>query len=175
MEIHGTYKHLKGKDKCCKEIQPVRSKGDQSWVFIGRTDAEAETPKLWPPHGKSWRIGKYPDAGRDWGQEKGMTDDEMAEWHHWLDGREFRWTPGVGDGQGGLASCDSWGCKEADTTEWLNWTELNWVSLVTWNLLQSGLCSLLLAKQNREQKISVGIWHCDSYNEGLLPGIERSH
>ena len=74
----------------CKEIQPLHSKGDQSWVFIGRTDAKAETPILWLPHAKSWLIGKDPDAGRGWGQEeKGMTEDEMAGWHHWLDGREF--------------------------------------------------------------------------------------
>ena len=109
----------------CKEIQPVHSKGDQSWVFFGRNDAKAETPIIWPPHVKSWLIGKDPDAGRDWGQEKkGMTEDEMAGWHHWLDGREFEWTPGVGDGQGGLACCDSWGHGELDTTERLNWTEL---------------------------------------------------
>ena len=80
---------------------------------------------LWPPHAKSWFIGKDSDAGRDWGQEEeGMTEDEMAGWHHWLDGRESEWTPGGGDEQGGLACCDSWGCKELDTTEWLNWTEL---------------------------------------------------
>ena len=101
-------------------------KGDQSWVFIGRTDAYAETPVLWPPHAKSWLIGKDSDAGRDWGQEeKGMTVDEMAGWHHWLDGRESEWTPGVGDGQGGLTCCDSWGRKESDTTEQLNWIELS--------------------------------------------------
>ena len=105
-----------------KEIQPVHSKGDQSWVFIGRTDAEAKTPILWPPHAKSWLIGKDPDAGRDWGQEeKGTTEDEMAGCHHRLNGHEFEWTPGVGDGQGGLVCCDSWGRKELDTTEWLNW------------------------------------------------------
>ena len=109
----------------CKEIQSVHRKGDQAWVFTGRTDAKAETPILWPPHTQSWLIGKDPDAGRDWGQEeKGMTEDEMARWHHWLDGREFEWTPGVGDGQGGLACCDSWGRKESDTTERLNWTEV---------------------------------------------------
>ena len=109
-----------------KEIQPVHPKGDQSWVFTGRTDVEAETPILWSPHVKSWLIGKDPDAGRDWGQEKkGMTEDEMAGWHHWFDGHEFEWTPRVGDGQGGLACCDSWGCKESDTTERLNWTEVN--------------------------------------------------
>ena len=108
----------------CKEIQPVHSEGDQSGVFIGRNDAKAETPVLWPPHTKSWLIGKDSDAGRDWGQEeKGKTEDGMAGWHHRLDGREFEWTPGVGDGQGGLVCCDSWGHKESDMTEWLNWTE----------------------------------------------------
>ena len=109
----------------CKEIQTVHPKGDQSWVFIGRTDAKAETPILWPPDVKSWLIGKHSDAGRDWGQEeKGTTEDEMAGWHHWLDGHEFEWTPAVGDGQEGLACCHSRGHKESDTTEWLNWTEL---------------------------------------------------
>ena len=103
----------------------VHPKGDQSWVFIGRTDAEDETSILWPPHAKSWLIGKDPDARRDWGQEeKGTAEDEMTVWHHRLDAQEFGWTLGVGDGQGGLACCDSWGCKESDTTEWLNWTEL---------------------------------------------------
>ena len=87
---------------------------------------EAETLVLWPPHVKSWLIGKDSDAIRDWAQEeKEMTEDEMAGWHHWLDGHESEWTLGVGDGQGGLACWDSWGCKESDTTEWLNWTELN--------------------------------------------------
>ena len=105
----------------CEDIQPVHPKGDQSWVFIGRTDAEAETPILWPPDAKSWFNGKDPYAGRDWGQEeKWMTEDEMAEWHYQLDGHEFEWTPGVGYGQGGLACCNSWGHKESDTTEWLN-------------------------------------------------------
>ena len=109
----------------CKEIQPVHSKGDQSWVFFGGNDAKAEAPVLWPPHAKSWLIGKDSDAGRDWGQEeKGTSEDELAGWHRWLDGRESEWTLGVGDGQGGLACCDSWGCKESDTTEQLNWTEL---------------------------------------------------
>ena len=99
-------------------------KGDQSWVFIGRTDAEAETPILWPPHVKSWLAGKDPEAERDWGQEeKGTTEDGMAGWHHRFNGHEFEWTPGVGDGQGGLACCDSRGRKESDTTEQLNWTE----------------------------------------------------
>ena len=81
---------------------------------------------IWPPHVKSWLFGKNSDAGREWGQEeKGTTEEEMAGWYHWLDGRESEWTPGVGDGQGGLLCCYSWGCKESDTTEWLNWTELS--------------------------------------------------
>ena len=116
----------------CKEIQPVHSKGDQPWGFFGGNDAEAETPVFWPPHAKSWLIGKDPDAGRDWEQEeKGMTEDEMAGWHHWLYGCESEWTPGVGDGQGGLACCDSWGHKESDTTERLIWSDLN--IHLTWN------------------------------------------
>ena len=117
----------------CKEIELVHSKGDLSWVFVGRTDAEAETPILWPPDAKSWLIGKDSDAGRDWGQEeKGTTEDEMAGRHHWLNGDDFGWTPGVGDGQGGLACCDSWGYKESDMTERLNWTELkHFLTLLT--------------------------------------------
>ena len=107
----------------CKEIQPVHPKGDQSWVFIWRTDVEAETPILWPPDAKSWLIWKDSDARKDWGQEeKGMTEDEIVGWHHQHNGRGFGWTPGVGDGQGGLACCNSWGHKESDMTEWLNWS-----------------------------------------------------
>ena len=109
-----------------KEIKPLHPKGDQPWVFFGRTDAKAETPILWPTHAKNWLIGKDSDAGRDWGQEeKGTTEDEMAGWHHRLNGHEFEWTLGIGDGQGGLACCNSLGCKESDMTEQLNWTELN--------------------------------------------------
>ena len=105
-----------------KEIQPVHSEGDQPWDFFGRNDAKAESPVLRPPHVKCWLIGKDSDAGRDWVQEeKGMTEDEMAGWHHWLDGRESEWTLGVGDGQGGLGCCSSWGYKESDMTEQLNW------------------------------------------------------
>ena len=104
----------------CKEIQPVHPKGDESWVFIGRTDAEAETPIVWPPDAKSWLIWKDPDAGKDWGQEeKGTTEDEMVGWHHWLGGHEFVWTPGVDDGQGGLA------CSQRVWHDWV--TELNWL------------------------------------------------
>ena len=111
----------------CKEIQPVHSEGDQSWVFFGRTDVKAETPVLWRPHAKIWLIGKDPDGGRDWGQEeKWMTEDEMAGWHHWLDGHEFEWTLGVGDGQG------AWHASIHEVLKsetWLsNWTELNWPS-----------------------------------------------
>ena len=93
-----------------KEIQPAHPKGDQSWVFIGRTDVEAETPILWPPDVKSWLIWKDPDAGKDWGQEKkGTTEDEMVGWHHQLNGHGFGWTLGGGGGLGGLACCSPWG------------------------------------------------------------------
>ena len=110
----------------CKEIQSVHPKGDQSWVFIGRTDVAAETLILWPPDAKSWLIWKDPEAGKDWGQEKkGMTEDEMAAWRHRLNGHGFGWTPGVGDGQGGRECWDYWGRKESDTAARLNWTELN--------------------------------------------------
>ena len=107
----------------CKEIQPVHPKGNQSWIFTGRTDAKAETLILWPPDAKNWFIRKDPDAGKDWKQEeKGMTEGEMVGWHHWLNGHGFGWTPGVGDGQGGLACCDSWSHRVG-----YNWaTELNW-------------------------------------------------
>jgi len=115
----------------CKEYQPGHPKGDHSWVFIGRTDAKAETPILWPPDAKSWLIWKDLDAGKDWRQEeKGTTEDEMVRWHHWLNGHEFGWTPGVDDGQGGLACCGSWGRKESDTIEWLNWTD--WYKMKPW-------------------------------------------
>ena len=108
----------------CKETQPVHPKGDQSWVFIGRTDAEAETPILWPPSAKCWLMWKDPDAGQDWREaKKGTAEDEMAGWHHWLDEHEFEQALRVRDGQGSLACCSLWGRKEADTTEWLNWTE----------------------------------------------------
>ena len=119
----------------CKEIKPVNPKGNQSWIFIGRTDADDETPLVTdetplvsnetPLDAKNWLIGKDLDAGKDWRQEeKGMTEDEMVGWHHQLDGHEFEQAPWVGDGQGGLACCSPWGCKESDTTKWLNWTEL---------------------------------------------------
>ena len=112
----------------CKGIQPVHPKGDRSWVFIGRTDVEAETPILWPPDVKGWLIWNDLDAGKDWRWEKGTTEDEMVGWHHWLNGHEFRYAPGVGGVQGGLASGSPWGCKESDSTELLNWTELVHIS-----------------------------------------------
>ena len=110
----------------CKEIKLANPKGDQSWIFIGRPDAEAETPILWPPDAKNWPIWKDPDAGKDWRwEEKGPSEDEMVGWHHRLDGHESGWTLRVGDGQGGLVCCSSWSHKESDTTERLDWTELN--------------------------------------------------
>ena len=114
----------------CKEIQPVNPKGNKSWIYIGRTDAEAETPILWPPDVKDWFIGKDPDAGKDWRQEeKGTTEDEMSGWHHWLDGHEFEQAPGVGDGQGVLVCCSPWGRKELDMIERMSWAELNWTEV----------------------------------------------
>ena len=115
----------KGSPLDCKEIQPVHLKGNQSWIFIGKTDAEVETPIVWPSDAKNWLIGKDPDAGKDQRQEeKGMTEDEMVGEHHWLNGHEFEQAPGVGDGQGSLACCCSWDHKESDMTEQLNWTEM---------------------------------------------------
>ena len=125
----------------CKEIQPVHSKGDQPWDFFGRNDAKAETPVLWPPHEKSWLIGKDSDAGRDWGQEKkGTTEDEMAGWHHWLYGRNSEWTPG-----------DSWGRKESDTTEGLNWTELNWTEHIYMEFRKMVTITLYARQQKRHR------------------------
>ena len=107
-----------------KEMKLVNLKGYQPWIFTGRTAAEAEASILWPSDVKSWLTGKDPDAGQNWRQEEnGMTEDEIVEWHHWLDGHEFEQALGVGDGQGSLACCSPCGCKESDTTEWLNWTE----------------------------------------------------
>ena len=160
----------------CKEIQPVHSKGDQPWVFFGRKDAKAETLVLWPPHAKSWRIGKDSDAGRDWGQEeKGMTEDEMAGWHHWLDGCESGWTQGDGDGQGGLACCDSWGRRQLDTTERLNWTEcfdwscygvvyyccfnLHFLDYLTSNLFGKVRAKAILKIRKNERRLTLLLWY----------------
>ena len=131
----------------CKEIQPVHPKGNQPWIFIGRTDAEAETPILWPRAVKNWLIWKDPDDGNDWRQEeKGTAEDKIVGWHHWLDGHEFNKAPEVGDGQGSLAYCSPWGHKELNMTEQLNWTEhLNKkrkCSRLFWELLQSSVPQL---------------------------------
>ena len=110
----------------CKEIKPVHSEGNQSRIFIGRTDAEAETPILWALDAKNWLTRRDPDAVKDWRQEKkGMTEDEMVEWHHWLSGHKFEQALEIGNGQGSLAFCSLSVCKESDTTEQLNWTQLN--------------------------------------------------
>ena len=117
-----------------KEIQPVHPKGNQLWIFIGRTHPKAEAPILWLPDVKNWLIGKDPDAGKDWGrEEKGMTEDEMIGWHHWLNGHEFEQTPGDSEGQGSLVCCSPWGCKELDMTEGLN---NNFEPYFTWTLEQ---------------------------------------
>ena len=109
----------------CEEIQSVHPKGDQSWVFICRTDVETEIPILWHLMWRADSFWKDPDAGKDWGQEeKGAVEDKMVGWHHWLNGHEFGWASGVGVGQGGLVSCTSWSLQESDTMEWLNWTEV---------------------------------------------------
>ena len=139
-----------------KKIQPVHPKGDQSWVFIGRIDVEAETLVLWPPHAKSWLMGKDPNAGRDWGQEeKGTTEDEMAGWHHWLDVHGFGWTLGVGDGQGGLVCCNSWGRKELDMTEWLKRTDQRYIntSFFTLNIVHRRYFNSHL--NNKSQAIGI--------------------
>ena len=142
----------------CKEIQPVHSEGDQPWDFFGRTDAKAEAPVLWTPHEKSWLIGKDSDARRDWGQEeKGMTQDEMAGWHHGLNGRESEWTLGVGDGQRGLTCCYSWDRKSR--TRLSDWTELNWTERWIW--IWNFYCiknALRFLNQNPQQL--KGLWVC---------------
>ena len=117
----------------CKEIKSVYPKGNQPWIFIGRTGAEAEAPILWPLDAKNWLIRKDLDAGKDWRkEEKGMTKDEMVAWHHRLNGHEIEQALGVGDGQGSLACCSPWGHRESDMTEWLNWAELNWGRVPMW-------------------------------------------
>ena len=124
-----------------KEIQPVHPKGDQSCVFIGRTDVETETPILWPPNAKSWLIGKDPDAGKDWRQEeKGMTEVEMVGWHHQLNGHESEQTPVDSEEQRSLACCSPCGHKESDMTEWLNWTEMMLGAVINHILRKAQFC-----------------------------------
>ena len=157
----------------CKEIQPIHSKGDQSWVFFGRNDAKTETPILRLPHAKSWFIGKDSDAGRDWGQEeKGTTEDEMAGWHHQIKGCEFEWTPGVDDGQGGLACWDSWGRRVGhDWATELNWTELRGVGWCgRWEGGSKGrvyMCThcWFMLRFDRKQQNSVKQW---SFNKKII-------
>ena len=153
----------------CKEIETVHSKGDQSWVFIGRTDAEAETPTLWPPDAKNWLIEKDPDAGKDRRrEEKRTTEDEMVGWHHWLIGHEFEQIPGVGDGQGSLTCCRPQGCKELDTTEWLNWIELN--SSVS--SIEHARLSLEKPEGSEHSSLSSLSWMCQSYYLGKESEIQ---
>ena len=112
-------------------LSSVNPKGNQSWILIGRFDAEAEIPILWLPDTKNRLFGKDPDAGKVWRwEERGTTEGDVVGWHHWLDGHEFEQAPGVSDGQGGLVCCSLWGRKESDTTEWLNWTECSHCSYV---------------------------------------------
>ena len=160
---------------------PIHTKGNQCWIFIGRTDAEAETPILWPPDVKNWLIWKDPDAGKDWTcDEKGTTEDEMAGWHHQLNGQEFEWTPCVGDGRGGLVCYSPWGHKELDTTEQLNWTEF--IRLVSggilwppfWCLFQSiSLSSFTVTKALSNQawslilKLNFLLWRSQIWHHSL--------
>ena len=131
----------------CKEIQPVHHKWNRSWMFIGRADAKAEAPILWPPDVKNWLTGKDPDAGKDWRQEeKGTTEDEMVEWHYRLDGHEFEQASGVDDGQGSLVCCSPWGHRELDMTEPLNWTEV-WGGAWEFVFLTSSQVKLMLLVQ----------------------------
>ena len=149
-----------------KEIGLVNPKGNQSWMFIGRTDAEAETPVLWLHNGKNWLIGKDPDAGKDWRQEeKGITEDEMVGWHHWLNEHEFEQASGVVEGQGGLACCSPWGCQESYMTERLNWTD--WVLFFNLLLNKNIHCNFIYNKKNGHIYLSVTVlfskntWECE--------------
>ena len=134
----------------CKEIKPVHPKGNQPWIFIGKTDAEAEAPILWPPDAKNWLFGKDPDAGKDWRQEeKGMIEDEMVGWHHWLNRHEFEQALGVGGGQRSLVCCSPWDRKELNMTERLNWTDDMWIT-----------CIIIPFQNTRPQLKSKTLSHC---------------
>ena len=143
-----------------EEIQPVHPKGHQSWVFIGRTDVEAEIPIVWPPDAKNWLIWKDPDAGKDWRQEKGITEDEMVGWHHWFNGHEFGQTLGASDGQGGLACCSPWDQKES---ECLSWTEL-----------EHSLALLLFGIRRKTDFIPV-LWPLLSFPNLLTYWVQHFH
>ena len=148
----------------CKEVQPVHPKGDQSWVFIGRTDAEAETPILWLPNVKNWLIWKDPDAGKDWRWEwKGTTEDELVGWHHRLNGHKFEQALGIGDGQGGLVCCSPWGHKESDMTEQLNWTELRTTRLRYTVDSQMGVPETYMGAQTTEMGLTSGMRTCHQH------------
>ena len=146
----------------CKEIKPVNPKGNQSWIFTGRTDAEAETPILWPPDVMNWLTGKDPDARKDWTQEeKGTKEDEITGWHHWLNGHTFEYAPGVGDGQGGLVCCSPWGRKELDTTERLNWTD--WSEQEgTWGYFEISSASNYTLPLNQAYAYLLRVWESNA-------------
>ena len=146
------------------KINPVNLKGNKPWIFMGRTDAEAKAPILWTPDVKNWLIRKDPDAGKDWRwEEKGMTEDEMAGWHHRLDGHEFEEAPGVGDGQGSLTCYSPWGRRESDTTEWLSWTMLKCLYLSIW-------CPLTVYTDIQLRLLSIGKESLGSHGPALRHG-----
>ena len=147
-----------------KEIKPVSPKGNHSWIFTGRTDADAEAPILWPPDVKSWLIGKDPDAGKDWRrEEKGTTEDEMVGWNHWSEQ-----APGGGDGQGSLGCCSPWGRKESDMAELLNWTKLiHHVLFIHWFVSGNLGCSYFLAIVNNTA-MNIGVLMSESLLSVLL-------
>ena len=159
----------------CKEIQPVHPKGNQSWIFIGRTDAVAEIPTLWPPDEKNWLSGKDPDAGKDWRQEKRATEDEMIGWHHQLSGHEFEQAPGIGDGQESLACCSPWGCKESNTTKQLNWTELRFVVTFLWKSKRLSISwlqalSAVISEPKKIKSVTASTFSPSSCHEVMGPG-----
>ena len=155
----------------CKEIKPVNPKGNQSWVFIGRTDAEAKTPILWPPDVKCWLIGKDPDAGKDWRwEEKGTAEDEMVGWHHWFNGCEFEQAPGVGDGQGSLVCCRPWGSQ--NQTRLRNWTTTSFGNLLSVYMFWRNVSDFLHCSLSEVQLlgISAAVWTFAGAPGVVLPG-----
>ena len=165
-----------GEDSCesldSNEIQPVHPKGNQSWIFIGRTDAEAEALIFWPSDAKNWLIGKDPDARKECRQEeKGMTEDEVVGWHYWLNGHEFEQALGVGNGQGSLVCCSPWGTKESDTTEQLNWAEVRMTYRIQENSLFTftGLLKRIHLRDSQMEsaKGKAGGMHEQSFHEWI--------